>query len=468
MKFLEKKIFRSLTDEEKVTKREMLLGYLLGPSLSYLTTTSIAGHYLIQFYTDVIGVNGQIVVLMPIISKFLASIANIFIGRMIDRTVSPQGKARPWILMSGPLLALSGILLYAVPQASYEVQILWLIFSYNFFFVGANNFYTLSHTLMLPRSTGNTGIRDKLSLFKNVSEAMIPGTLSAVIMPFLITRFGVGRLAQNNWFRFMMILSILAIPGTLMEYYFTRERVDSNSREDKSGRSFSVQLKDCLNDKSWMILVLLFIIKSVEGQLANGSMIYYSNWVLANSVSEGASKQAILNVVGQFPMGPGILLLMPLVKKFGKLNLMKYGYLVAFICSIIMFVCRENLWIVVGALFLKSFGALPAYLSMSLLSDIIDRFEKKYGYRCDTLSVTITTIMMTVASGLAQSILLLGIKAFGYIAPESANQVIVQNEAVRLFFSFLMSGVNVIGFGLSIILVNKLIRYTKESDKQEA
>ena len=115
MKLLENKLFDPAVDKEKVTGKEMILGYLLGPSFCYLTTTTIAGHYLIQFYTDVIGISGQLVVAMPIISKILASFANIFIGKAIDKTSSVQGKARPWILVSGPLLALSGILLYAIP-----------------------------------------------------------------------------------------------------------------------------------------------------------------------------------------------------------------------------------------------------------------------------------------------------------------------------------------------------------------
>ena len=350
-------------------------------------------------------------------------------------------------------------MLWSILSPLINVLVLWLIFSYNLFFVGANNFYTLSHTLMLPRSTADTSARDRLSLFKNVSEAMIPGTLSAVIMPFLISRFGVGRLAQSNWFRFMLVISVLALPGCLLEYYFTRERVDSGKAEDRSGRPFPVQARDCLKDEAWRIVIILFIIKAVESYLSNGSMIYYSNWVLANSVAEGASKQFLLNVVGQFPMGFGILLLMPLVKKYGKLNLMKIGYLVSLVSCLVMFIFRENQWIVTGALFVKSFGSLPGYLSMSLLSDIIDGFEEKFGYRCDTFSVTVTTILTTVASGLAQSVLLLGIRAFGYVAPESAAQVIVQNESVRLFFSFLMSGVQAIGCAVSFILLCRLIKH---------
>ena len=49
---------------------------------------------------------------MPLLSKLLGSVISIFIGRLIDHTRTSQGKARPWILFSGPLLAVCGILLY--------------------------------------------------------------------------------------------------------------------------------------------------------------------------------------------------------------------------------------------------------------------------------------------------------------------------------------------------------------------
>ena len=44
-----------------------------------------------------------------------------------------QGKARPWVLISGVMIAITGCLLYAVPQASYQVQIVWIVVSYNLF-----------------------------------------------------------------------------------------------------------------------------------------------------------------------------------------------------------------------------------------------------------------------------------------------------------------------------------------------
>ena len=221
-RIFEKKAMDPKVDPDKVTKTEMIVGHLIGPALTYLMITALSGNYLLQFYTDVIGVSGSLIIAMPLISKALVAAANLFFCKQIELHKGRQGKARPWILGAGFLLTVSGALLYAVPKASDRMVIMWVIVSYNLFFVLAHNIYTLSHQMLLPSTTRESEVRDKLSLLKNVSEAMIPGMLSAVIMPLLITKMGVGELARSNWFRFMTALSCLALPACILEYFFQK------------------------------------------------------------------------------------------------------------------------------------------------------------------------------------------------------------------------------------------------------
>ena len=116
---------------------EKALGYFFGPCFVYMAYYAIAGTYLTQFYTDVLGVTGIFLTMMPVFSKIFDAVTNVIMGRIIDKTRTRQGKARPWILISGVLMALSGILLYAVPRASMQVQLVWIVVSYNLFFAFA-------------------------------------------------------------------------------------------------------------------------------------------------------------------------------------------------------------------------------------------------------------------------------------------------------------------------------------------
>lgn len=55
-------------------------------------------------------------------------------GYIIDRTRTKQGKARPWLLLSAPLVAVTGILLFTVPSGNRTVQVIWVMLSYNLFY----------------------------------------------------------------------------------------------------------------------------------------------------------------------------------------------------------------------------------------------------------------------------------------------------------------------------------------------
>ncbi len=73
---------------------EKALGYFFGPCFVYMACYAIAGTYLTQFYTDVLGVTGIFLTMMPVFSKIFDAITNIIMGRIIDKTRTRQGRAR--------------------------------------------------------------------------------------------------------------------------------------------------------------------------------------------------------------------------------------------------------------------------------------------------------------------------------------------------------------------------------------
>lgn len=458
MKIWENKLLKTKVNTEKISKKEMILGYLVGPSLMFLMTTALSGTYLMQFYTDVIGISGSLIIVMPIISKIAVAIMNIIFSNLINKTNTSEGKARPWLLMSGIILPISGMLLYAIPQASYQIQIIWILFSYNFFFVIALNIYILSHNMMIPRSSKDSKERDKLTLVKNVSEGMIPGTLSAIIMPFIISSIGVGNAAQSNWFKFMLLLSIIALPAALIEYFFTKERVNDN----KEVVPFFTLFKESLKYKEWVIVIILIGLKMIENAFMHNTMIYYCNWVIGNSVSSGAKYQVLFNAIGQFPLGIGVFIMWPIIKKYGKYNVMKIGYLIAVIGSIVVYLNPHNFYLVLVGMFIRSIGSIPSMMSISLMADVIDKIEEKHGYRIDSIGASLNSVIQNISLGLAQTMILLSVNVLGYVAPNSSSQVINQNAMIKSFFNFTMAGIPIICFIISFILVNKLIKDMKK------
>lgn len=436
-------------------KSEGFLGYFLGPCLLYMCYYAVAGTYLTQFYTDVLGLAGGFLIWMPFISKVVDAITNVVMGRIIDNTRTKQGKARPWVLVSGVLIAVAGILLYTVPKASYTVQMIWIVVSYNLFFALAFTIYNMSHALMVPLSTRNTKQRDTLALLTSTGTSMIPGMLVTIILPILINMIGVGAEAQGNWITVMSILSILAIPATLLEYYFTKERVteDAAAASEQTSVSFGEQMKACFDDPYWLIVMGFHLTYQIFNFLSTNSMIYYCNWVLGNSVDSGTGNQVLVNVIGQAPLGIGLVALWPLVRKFGKRTVMMYGFGIGAIGSLIVLLCPGNMGAVLGGLFIKSIGALPTYVMAAQLAESLDHIEWKNGFRADGFSASVYSIIITVAGGIGQSILIGGISHFGYIAPANTAEIIQQPDAVKTFFNWCFVGIPMIGYLIGSLLM---------------
>ncbi len=443
---------------------EKALGYFFGPCFVYMAYYAIAGSYLTQFYTDVLGISGVFLTMMPVFSKIFDAITNVIMGRIIDKTRTRQGKARPWILISGVMMTISGILLYTVPKASMQVQLVWIVVSYNLFFAFAFTIYNMSHTLMVPLSTRNTKQRDGLAMLTSTGTSMLPGLLTTIILPILINTIGVGADAQGSWITVMSIISILAIPATMLEYYFTKERVteDSVSTERNVKEEtvpFLQQLKVCFADPYWLIIMGFNICFQLFNFLSTNSMIYYSNWVVANSVEGGTGMQVLINAIGQAPLGLGIFILWPLVGKFGKRMVTMIGFGIGAIGSLLVLLFPGNIPILLLGLIIKSFGALPTYCMAAMLAEALDHIEWKNGYRADGFSASVTSIIITITAGIGQSIIIGGISAFGYIAPSSTAEIINQPDAMKTFFSWCFVGIPMIGYLIGSLL---MLRYDVE------
>ena len=455
-------IFDSRIKSANTSGAEKVLGYFVGPAIVFLAYHCIASSYLTQFYTDVLGLTGAFITFMPLISKIVDAITNIIMGRIIDRTRSRQGKARPWILIAGPLLAITGILLYAVPQASQPFQIAWVVISYNLFFSFAFTIYNMSHTLMVPLSTRNTRQRDNLAMLTSTGVSMIPGILTTIIMPIMVGLFlGVGEGSRSNWLMMMSILSIIMLPATLIQYYFTRERVTEDARmaegdtAETEAVSYSQQLKACFANKYWLYIMGFILIYDIANVLSTNSILYFSNWVLNNSVEGGMATQVIVNAVGQAPLGIGVFILWPLVHKFGKQRVMQIGCGVGVAgCTVALINALSgapNFAIIMMGVVVKSFGALPiTYILVAMMADALDHVEWANRFRADGFTASVRTIIFTVSAGVGQTIILGGISALGYVSPADTTMIVEQPGAIKAFFSFCFLGApllyNIVGF----------------------
>ena len=455
---LSAKLFDSRIHSQNVTGKEKWLGYLLGPCGALLLNAVLAT-YLNVYYTDVLKLTtvwgGAFLVAFPLMSKIIDAVTNVLMGYIIDRTKTKQGKARPWLLLSAPLVALTGILLFTVPNAGETVQVIWVMLSYNLFYSLAYTIYNMSHNLMCPLSTRNTIQRGGLSVFNQISTIMMSGIIVALIFPMVVMpMLGVD---QTKWILVMSVLSILSLPLTLLEYYFTKERVtEEQSGSEEKKLPFLMQLKIVLTDKYMILMFVYFFIYTLGTSLKNIGLVYYCNYVLG-TYNDGIT-QTMISVIGGIPMGIGIFAVWPLAKKFGKRNVTLAGFILYALGSAICWAVPTNMAVVLIGQFIKNIGGLPcAYVFMALFADGLDHLEWKSGVRSDGVAMSIYNILAVATVGVATSLFNALISKAGYVAPKLVDGVTVaaqQSQAVKNMITFSFVGLETItGIILAALLI---------------
>lgn len=471
MKTTTHKLPSSRIRSENVTAKEKWLGYLLGPAGALLLNAVLAT-YLNVYYTDVLKLTGvwggAFLVVFPIISKIVDAITNVAMGYIIDRTRTKEGKARPWLLLSAPLLAVTGILLFTVPSGSETVQVIWLMVSYNLFYSFAYTIFNMSHNLMVPLSTRDTTQRGSLSVFNQIATIMMSGILVALVFPMVIMP-AIGA-DKSKWIVLMSVLSILALPLTLLEYFFTKERVTlENQGTEEAAIPFRAQLKAIFTDRYMLIIYAYFLIYTFGTSIKNLSLVYFCNYVLG-TYNDGIT-QTLISVIGGIPMGIGIFAVWPLAKKFGKRNVTLVGFILYAIGSAVCWLFPTNMVIMLVGQFIKNIGGLPcSYVFMALFADVLDHVEWRSGIRCDGIAMSVYNIIAVAMVGICTGIFNGMLSQSEYVAPSVVGGVTVaaeQSAAVKSAITFGFVGLEVItGIILAVLLV--FLNVEKNIDKEQA
>ena len=408
----------------EVKAKEKWFGYLIGPA-GALLLNAVLGTYLNVYYTDVLNLTplwgGLFLAIFPIISKVIDAITNIIMGQVIDRTRTKEGKARPWLFLSAFLVPITGILLFIVPNGSDTVKVIWVMLSYNLFYSFSYTIFNMSHGLMVPLSTRDSTARGSLSVFNQITTIMMSGILVALVFPMAIMPM-IGA-DKSKWIVLMCILSIIALPLTLLEYFFTKERITEEVGDTENERlSFKEQLKILFTDKYMLIIYGYFFVTTVGATIKNLGLVYYCNYVLG-TYNDGTT-QMLVSVIGGIPMGIGIFAVWPLAKKFGKRNVTMVGCALITIGSAICWLFPTNMVIVLIGQFIKNMGGLPgSYVFMALFADCLDHMEWKSDNRVDGTAMSIYNIIAVAMIGIMTGVFNMMLAKAGYIAPFTAKSV---------------------------------------------
>ena len=490
-RFFENPALKTKITSYQVKLQEMLIGYFLAP-LCAMMANSIFSAYLTRYYADVIGLTdkqfGIFSMMLPVVSTIFVIAGNLFVGQLIDNTRTPAGKARPYLLLAVPVMAIAIILLFMTPggdnieSTNYLMKMVWIAISFNLFYAVGYPCYYTAHSSMVALSTRNGSQRGLLATLSNASMVAAAGVGASIIVPILLQPFmfvtgadgTIDRAASyNNWRLLGIILAIVTGLGIALEYYFTRERITEetmalNIKEEKIPMKKHVQV--CTREKYWW-MVVIFILFFQMGQLVkNTSMSFYVRWmfdsVLASSTPEATSGalMSTLGLVGGLPSAVGMVIAWPLASKLGKKRAVVLGLILSLAGGLVAFINVNSFPIVTLGVVLKAIGIIPAqYVMVAILSDVLDHLEAKHGFRSDGFTMSIYGATMVGLAVLSMGIVNIFLGAMGYDAALTAQPKSAQTGMVIVYLCM-----DMIGFVVSIIALWRMdVEKHLDADKKQ-
>jgi len=449
-----------------VRGKELWLGYVLGP-FGMMLLQSIVNSYFNQYLTDVLGFTvsrgawiASFMVLFPLLSKIVDALTNVGMAKILDNTTCRQGKLRPWFILSIPIVIVSVLMLFWIPFASPVAQAVWIVIAYNLFYSVGYTMWYMAYELSAALSTRNFSQRKNNSMAGQITKNIGTGIIS-ILFPTILSAVCamVGGNNRSGYLLCMSIMCCVAVPLTFLQYFFTRERI-TEERRNQYGvvggetvkikeASFMEQFRACIKDKYWIMLIVMILLYQVLNAMKGISQVYYSGWVVnGNAYGEYAAIQAKFTMISMAPMGPGLLLLLPAFKKFGRTKVIIVGSVLAMLGSAAAFFSPGKTSAIYGGTALASIGTMTfIYSLMTFIGDSIDHVEYSQGVRVEGFPAALVGFAEMFSKGIGQALFNLGLAVTKYDTPEQIGSFInKKGQEIALYADQTAGATNWINF----------------------
>lgn len=426
----EKPFMDSRITGRNVTGKERILGHLVGPLGLIFVVNTIAA-LVEKFFTQQTGamygtdniamvqaMGGRYEIVMTI-AKFLAVGTGLFTGWLIQHTRSRQGRFRPWHLIFGFISIIIGALIFLFPGntlgENYWYYFFFLLICYHT--VGSSFFYTFRDNIVSVSTHDPTG-KANLKFVRQLSWTLVSGILIGMLVSMVVLPMWLEH-DINGYPLLMIVLSLIAIPLLLLEYYYTKERViedvaETVGAENENNIPLRQQMKALLTNKYFVIFTILMTVGGIVDNFKGGNVQYFYIKFLLDG-AHNYSMYTIYQVVTGIPLGIGALVIYPLSKKLGIRNIAMAGYALVLVGGVLGWMFPSNLPVVLLSGFLRQTGMMPnAYVVATLLCYAFDSVEYRSEIRLEGLLGTaiIAAIQAAIyapfAGGYESAILKLG------------------------------------------------------------
>ena len=441
-------------NEKKYLKWYHKIGYGSG-DIAGNCVYALLTAFMMIYLTDTIGLSMGVVSTLIALSKVFDGVSDFFFGRMIDKTKTKMGKARPWMLWAYIGCAITLVACFSIPTSwGQTAQYIFFFLSYtllNAVFFTANNIAYASLTALI---TKNTSERVQIGSFRFIFAFATKIVIEAVTI-FAVEWLGGGVM---GWRLIAIIYAIVGLITNTYSVFSVKELPEADDemeeeREEEHKLTFLQSFKLLLKNKYYIIISCSYILTQLYASVI-GMGTYYAKYILGN---EELFSDLSLGI--NITMVVALTILPYVIKKMGgmyKLNI--WGYVLAALGRVG----------VMAAAYMGSFPLMIAFTAVStigiaplqgdlnaLIACCSEHTTLKTGHRLEGMMYSCSSLGIKLGGALGTAICGWLLDAAGYI-----ENAAVQTAATTNMLNFLYLWMPIIlcaavGFLLVFLRVEK-------------
>lgn len=245
---------------------------------------------------------------------------------------------------------------------------------------------------MAPLMTSNEQDLAKINLFRMSMSPVGNMIVSAATLP-VINRMGGD---QAAWIKVTIIYSAVAVGMLLWCFFGTRERVNTQAARDAETLPISVRMGALAKNKYFIMILCTALFLAVY-QTVNGTCgTYYAQYILGNN-----EYYSVLNLAESIPGTIAIMLLAPLIARFGKRNLVLVGALVTAAAQLTLLFVPANPAFACVIAAVRGIGKAPLFgCIFTMMADVVNFGHWKTGVRVQALVFSAATVGQKFGGGI--------------------------------------------------------------------
>jgi glucuronide carrier protein len=274
------------------------LGYAAGDAANNLAF-SMTSFFLLIYYTDVVGISAAAAGTLFLVIRIWDGFADVFAGRVVDRTMTRWGKFRPFFIFAGPPVLLLSVATFTVPGLfdSHGASLVAAYVTYGLLGL-AYSLVNIPYGSLAAAMTQRPDERAKLASFRMIGTAVTTIMLAFVVSPQIQQYRGDPDGFQRSLLITTAVFTVIGFALYLFLFSTARESVQRDVAQVSARQSFGTLRGNkplimlCLS--SLAFLTALFSLQTVQ--------VYYARDVLGNA--ELLTALTVLSVGAIFIVAP--------------------------------------------------------------------------------------------------------------------------------------------------------------------